>query len=99
MRLEGRPMAAAETLARVRGACRDLAVLFIVICRTLGLAARFVSGYRAGAQNQQERYMHAWAEVYLPGAGWRGWDPSLGLAVAGAHVAVAMGVRRVPLSR
>ena len=35
----------------------------------------------------------------MPGAGWRGWDPSLGLAVAGAHVAVAMGVRRVPLSR
>ena len=52
-------MAAAETLARVRGACRDLAVLYIVICRTLGLAAGFVSGYRVGAQNQQERYMHA----------------------------------------
>jgi len=91
VRLEGRPMAAAETLARGCGACRDLAVLFIAICRTLGLAARFVSGYQAGAQNQQERYMHAWAEVYLPGAGWRGWDPSLGLAVADAHVAVAVG--------
>ena len=60
-------MAAAETLARVRGACRDLAVLFIAICRTLGLAARFVSGYRAGAQNQQERYMPPRRRCICPG--------------------------------
>ena len=91
VRLEGGPLPARETLARGRGACRDLAVLFIAVCRALGLAARFVSGYQAGDQNQSERYMHAWAEVYLPGAGWRGWDPSLGLAVADGHVAVAAG--------
>jgi transglutaminase-like putative cysteine protease len=91
VRLEGRPLAAEETLARGRGACRDLAVLFVAVCRAVGLAARFVSGYQAGVQKQQERYMHAWAEVYLPGAGWRAWDPSLGLAVADAHVAVAVG--------
>lgn len=91
VRLAGPPLAAAETLARRRGACRDLAVLFIEVCRSLGLAARFVSGYQAGDPKQGERYMHAWAEVYLPGAGWRGWDPSTGLAVADAHVAVATG--------
>ena len=91
VRLAGPPLAAEETLARRRGACRDLAVLFIEVCRSLGLAARFVSGYQAGDPMQGERYMHAWAEVYLPGAGWRGWDPSAGLAVADAHVAVATG--------
>ena len=91
VRLAGPPLAAEETLARRRGACRDLAVLFIEVCRSLGLAARFVSGYQAGDPKQGERYMHAWAEVYLPGAGWRGWDPSAGLAVADAHIAVATG--------
>ena len=91
VRLSGDPLAAEETLARRRGACRDLAVLFIEVCRSLGLAARFVSGYQAGDPKPGERYMHAWAEVYLPGAGWRGWDPSAGLAVADAYVAVATG--------
>ena len=91
VRLVGPPLAAAETLARRQGACRDLAVLFIEVCRSLGLAARFVSGYQAGDPKPGERYMHAWAEVYLPRAGWRGWDPSTGLAVGDAHVAVATG--------
>jgi len=53
-------------------------------CRALGLAARFVSGYQEGDPNQEER--DAWAEVYLPGAGWRGYDPTNGIAVADRHV-------------
>jgi transglutaminase-like putative cysteine protease len=64
-------------------------VLFIDICRAVGLAARFVSGYQEGDADQDRRYLHAWAEVYIPGAGWRGFDPTQGMAVADRHVAVA----------
>lgn len=80
-------------VARKEGACRDLALLFIEACRRMGLAARFVSGYAYsdGGDSTGQQEMHAWAEVYLPGGGWRGFDPSLGLAVSGHHVAVAAG--------
>ena len=78
------------TLSRRRGACRDLAALFIAICRQKGIACRFVSGYQASPEKELDRrYGHAWAEVYIPGGGWRGYDPSHGLAVADGHVAVA----------
>ena len=89
-RLEGDPLPPEQTLARGRGACRDVTVLFMAVCRAAGLAARFTSGYVEGSL-QQERYLHAWAEVYLPGAGWRGYDPSLGLVVTDRHVALASG--------
>lgn len=85
----GGPWPSATTIEQRQGACRDLATLFIDICRSVGLAARFVSGYQEGDAEQDKRYMHAWAEVYLPGAGWRGFDPTHGLAVADRHVAVA----------
>jgi transglutaminase-like putative cysteine protease len=88
-RPEGDPWAPASTLEMRRGACRDLAVLFIDACRAVGLAARFVSGYHEGDVVAGHHELHAWAEVYLPGAGWRGYDPTLGLAVADRHVAVA----------
>ena len=90
IREEGAAQKPEQTLARRRGACRDLAVLFIAICRTQGVAARFVSGYQARAEHPaRRRYLHAWPEVYIPGGGWRGYDPSHGLAVADAHVSVA----------
>jgi len=57
----------------------------------MGSAARFVSGYECASAGRQDSYMHAWAEVYLPGAGWRGYDPARGLAVSNGHVAVAAG--------
>ncbi|MEX0642946.1 MAG: transglutaminase family protein [Pirellulales bacterium] len=88
----GRPWPPATTIEQRQGACRDLATLFIDVCRSVGLAARFVSGYQEGDADQDKRYMHAWAEVYLPGAGWRGFDPTHGLAVADRHVAVAASV-------
>jgi transglutaminase-like putative cysteine protease len=75
----------------MEGSCRDLAVLFCDVCRAMGIAARFVSGYECASAGRQDSYMHAWAEVYLPGAGWRGYDPSRGLAVSNTHVAVAAG--------
>ena len=77
------------TLRECEGTCRDLAVLFCSACRKMGIAARFVSGYEREAALQERADMHAWAEVYLPGGGWRGYDPSQGLAVATSHVAVA----------
>ncbi|MBM3737966.1 MAG: transglutaminase family protein [Acidobacteria bacterium] len=89
---EGAPLTAEATLQARRGACRDTAVVFIEGCRAMGLAARFVSGYELIAAQAEEPNMHAWAEVYLPGGGWRGYDPSRGLAVAETHIAVAAGL-------
>ena len=89
LRDAGEPNPAAETLRMRQGACRDLAVLFMDCCRSVGIASRFVSGYQEEAADSGERHMHAWAEVYLPGGGWRGYDPSQGLAVSDRHIAVA----------
>jgi transglutaminase-like putative cysteine protease len=91
VREAGDPLPAPETLSGRRGACRDLAVLFISACNATGLAARFVSGYHLDPDSAPDRHLHAWAEVYVPGGGWRGYDASLGLAVADRHVAVAAG--------
>jgi transglutaminase-like putative cysteine protease len=82
---------AAETLALGKGACRDVTVLYMDCCRALGLAARFVSGYRRGNTARPDRHLHAWPEVYVPGGGWRGWDPVEALAVGETHVALAAG--------
>jgi transglutaminase-like putative cysteine protease len=84
----GPPLAPEVTLREGSGSCRDLAVVFCSACRARGLAARFVSGYEQAAA-LHDGQMHAWAEVYLPGGGWRGYDPSRGLAVAQGHVALA----------
>lgn len=89
IREAGAPHAAEITLRDQEGSCRDLAVLFCSACRALGLAARFVSGYERDASLQENGDLHAWAEVYLEGAGWTGYDPSRALAVAASHVAVA----------
>jgi transglutaminase-like putative cysteine protease len=66
--------------------------LFIEACRSFGLAARFVSGYELQAARGEKADMHAWTEIYLPGGGWRGYDPSRGLATAERHIAVASGL-------
>ena len=87
----GPPWPSDQTLGLREGSCRDLAVLFCDVCRVMGIAARFVSGYECASANSRDSYMHAWAEVYLPVIGWRGYDPSRGLAVADQHVAVAAG--------
>jgi transglutaminase-like putative cysteine protease len=89
VREAGEPRAPEETLALQEGSCRDLALLYIAACRRFGIAARFVSGYEASAAGQETYHLHAWAEVYVPGGGWRGYDPSRGLAVLDRHVALA----------
>ena len=66
-------------------------MLFIEMCRQLGLPARFVSGYVEGTDRQGDHHLHAWPEVYIPGGGWRGYDPTTGLAVADRHIPLASG--------
>ena len=78
----------AETLASAQGACRDVAVVFMAACRNVGIPARYVSGYQTGGSGHTEHDLHAWAEAYLPGAGWRGFDPTAGLWVAEHHVSL-----------
>ena len=85
----GSPQSPADTLLSGQGACRDLAVLFVDCCRAEGLPARFASGYQKGNLQSERRHLHAWPEVYLPGAGWRGFDPTHGVAIADTHVTVA----------
>jgi transglutaminase-like putative cysteine protease len=88
---------ASETLQKGTGSCRDFANLFMEAARLLGLASRFVSGYlHAPASSQNYGATHAWAEVYLPGAGWKGFDPTIGEVVGSKHIAVA--VARLPES-
>lgn len=86
-----------ETLSLESGSCRDSAFLFIEAARSLGLAARFVSGYLCTPPSTLDfGATHAWAEVFLPGAGWKGFDPTLGQLVGADHIAVA--VARLPES-
>ena len=91
IREDGDPWPAAKTLSEKKGSCRDLVELFVSVCRSAGLACRYVSGYAFNEKKESQDELHAWAEVYLPGAGWRGYDPSSGLAVSDCHVAVAAG--------
>lgn len=81
----------AETLRRGRGSCRDMAALLLESCRQLGIAARFISGYIHGpATEAGGAASHAWAEVYLPGAGWKGFDPTNASVVGPDHIPVAV---------
>ena len=84
---------AGRTLKERVGSCRDLAMLMIECCRSVGLPARFVSGYHL-VEPKPERYdLHAWAEVYLQGAGWRGFDPSGMGAIDERYIPVATSSR------
>ena len=80
-----------QTLAERRGSCRDYAAVFIEACRALGLASRFVSGYSHGpASESANATTHAWAEVYLPGPGWKGFDPTSGEVTGTHHIPIAV---------
>lgn len=84
-----------QTLARGAGSCRDSAWLLAQVFRHMGLASRFVSGYQihlatdeSGAEHDISD-LHAWTEVYIPGAGWIGLDPTAGLLAAEKHIPLA----------
>ncbi len=86
-----------ETLERGSGTCRDFALLMMEAVRSLGLAARFVTGYLYDTGTQQATgggATHAWCSVYLPGAGWVEYDPTNGL-VAGTNL-IRVGSTRTP---
>ncbi len=68
-----------QTFEKNEGSCRDLSWMLIHMLRMQGLAARFVSGYAFNPELNEGHELHAWVETYLPGAGWIGMDPSLGL--------------------
>ena len=71
-----------RTLKLASGSCRDLAVLMIAALRSLGIAARFVSGYLHLADDDDDRITggntHAWVQAFVPGPGWVDFDPSSG---------------------
>jgi len=84
-----------EVYATRRGVCQDFANLLICLARLLGVPARYRVGYiHTGARYEnrlQSEASHAWAELYLPGRGWRGYDPTNGCVVGGDHIRVAVG--------
>ena len=82
---------ALQTISYGTGSCRDFALLFMEVAKCLGLASRFVSGYlHAPLMAHKIGATHAWAEVYLPGAGWKGFDPTIGEMAGTDHIAVAV---------
>ncbi len=96
-REEGEAYAPDETLRIRRGACRDTAVLLAAALRAQGLAARLVSGFlwesaSSPAERTADSALHAWTEVFLPGAGWVGMDPSNGVLADHHYLATAVGI-------
>lgn len=80
-----------QTLALGSGSCRDLATLMMEAARMLGIASRFVSGYlHCEASIAGRASTHAWMEAYLPGLGWRGFDPTLGEPTSLKHVPIGV---------
>jgi transglutaminase-like putative cysteine protease len=84
---------AAESFALKRGVCQDLSHVFIAAARSIGVPARYVSGYFHRNDGVDEQSAgHAWAEAFIPDIGWVGFDPANGMSPTDAHVRVAAGL-------
>jgi transglutaminase-like putative cysteine protease len=83
---------AAQAFARTRGVCQDLAHVFIVCARLMGVPARYVSGHLARDDGGDQEAAHAWAEAYVETLGWVGFDPANCLSPTPAYVRVAIGL-------
>jgi transglutaminase-like putative cysteine protease len=87
-REEGPPWEPNKTFMEKKGSCRDLAWMQIMLLRHIGIAARFISGYYYFDMEEPSFELHAWVEVFLPGAGWVGLDPSHGILTGNTHIPV-----------
>lgn len=93
-RAEGLPLSPIDTFKTEIGSCRDIAQLFMEICKYMKIAARYVSGYMTrlpegeGTESTEilKPDLHAWVEVYIPGGGWIGVDPTFGTFCNGYHI-------------
>ena len=83
-----------DVLGEPRGVCQDFAHLLVGLCRSVGIPARYVSGYivaEAGGPRRGIRASHAWVEAYTPTHGWRGFDPTNDLVASAYHVKLVIG--------
>ncbi|WP_209329474.1 transglutaminase family protein [Lunatimonas salinarum] len=91
IRLEENVWPPEHTFHQKKGSCRDLAWMMMAMLRNLGIASRFVSGYAFNPDLEEGHELHAWVEAYLPGAGWVGLDPNLGLLTDHHYIPLATG--------
>lgn len=88
-REEGPPLSPDSTFGSKKGSCRDLSWMQINMLRNCGIATRFVSGYFYFETEKPIYELHAWIEIFIPGTGWLGFDPSHGILTGNTHFSVA----------
>lgn len=88
-RQEGTQQSPEVTFQNKMGTCRDFVLFCMAVCRHLNIASRFATGYYFSDDPLENRSLHAWMEVYLPGGGWKGFDPTHGIACYERHITLS----------